>query len=236
MVLNFKRIPYTQSFISYPDIAPLMKALSVPPLKEMTPYTLPAIVHKASITSPESGAMMDSLPIALHLDKTFPDHPLFPSGTGSYMLAVAVDELTRPVIRNAVGLIMPNVADFLDERGQKYFRETREKRFKKPLAELRPQGEQAIAEARENAKKAITQITDVLKNRKLAGCDTGPFFEGDEPGYADLTIVSFLAWFERADRPTFEKLLEAGSGELKPLWDACLPWLDGQGKEREWKL
>jgi glutathione S-transferase len=86
MVLNFKAIPYTQSWICYPDIAPLFQALSVPPIQGPALYTLPAIAHKATIPS-TSGAMTDSMPIALHLDKIFPDPPLFPSGQASYILA-----------------------------------------------------------------------------------------------------------------------------------------------------
>lgn len=69
MVLNYKGIPYTQTFISYPDIAPLLKKLEVPPNSKGMLYTLPGIVHKSSVASNPFGAMIDSFPIALHLDQ-----------------------------------------------------------------------------------------------------------------------------------------------------------------------
>jgi hypothetical protein len=47
MILNFKGNRYTQSFISYPDIKPLLRNLEVPALSPGIPYTLPAILHPA---------------------------------------------------------------------------------------------------------------------------------------------------------------------------------------------
>ena len=70
MVLNFKGIPYTQSYVSYPDIAPLLSHYGVTPHASGAQYTFPAILHKPSINSNAYGAMQDSLAIATHLDQT----------------------------------------------------------------------------------------------------------------------------------------------------------------------
>jgi hypothetical protein len=38
------------------------------------------------------------------------------------------------------------------------------------------------------------------------------------------------------DSAFFEKLMGLGDGEVKALWDACRPWLEGQGEEKEWPI
>ncbi|KAJ5116375.1 hypothetical protein N7456_000723 [Penicillium angulare] len=232
MALNFKKIPYTQSWVSYPDIAPLIKGLGVEPNATGTKYTLPAIVHK-SITSNSNSAMMDSLPIIEHLDKLFPEHPLFPSGEASYSLYLAVNRLSMrlgPAIRS---LVIPSVPDHLDPRGQEYFIRTRSEFFGKPLAEVRPTDEGEIAGLLEELQKELKGIITVLKGREGK---KGPFFEGETPGYVDLNFVCHLAFFHRFDRGLWEKLVAEGEGELLALWNACLPWLEGQGEEKEWPI
>ena len=232
-VLNFKGIPYTQSFISYPDIAPLLKQLSVPPAKEGMAYTLPAIVHKSSVTSNPNGALMDSTAIAFHLEKTFPSPTLFPSGDASYALTVAVGKILGSVAQKLAIFVLPNVAEFLDRRGKEYFVRTRTERFGKPLSEVRPKDEASLRSAVDGAKQDLATLAGMLKGREGK---TGPFFEGEKAGYADLMVVTFLAWFHRGDEPVWRELVAVGDGELKALWEACSGWLEGQGKEVEWEV
>lgn len=49
-------------------------------------------------------------------------------------------------------------------------------------------------------------------------------------------MVSFLAWVERADKELWRALLDVGQGELKALWEACVPWVEGQGEEKDWPI
>ncbi|GAD97222.1 hypothetical protein AN2592.2 [Paecilomyces variotii No. 5] len=236
MVLNYKGIPYTQSFISYPDIKPLLKQLQIPPNSTGIPYTLPGIIHKSSVTENPFGAMVDSLPIALHLEQAFPapSYPsIFPSGDGSYALALAVGFITNSLISKGYRLLMPNVPDRLDERGSKYFHETRTVRFGKPLAELLPKDQQEYDEIWKGFEKDLLTWTAMLKGKPGK---KGPFFEGEKAGYADIIAVSFMAWYERMDNETFQKMLKVGDGELKALYDASVQWVDGQGEEKEWPV
>ncbi len=75
MVLNFKRIPHTTTWISFPDIAASHRANNIPP--KLTNawlnlhYTIPAIRHR--IPGQADIALQDSLPVALYLEKAFPD-------------------------------------------------------------------------------------------------------------------------------------------------------------------
>ncbi|KAJ5377703.1 Glutathione S-transferase-like protein ustS [Penicillium cataractarum] len=229
-VLNFKAIPYTQSWISYPDIAPLTKGLGLGPNEVGIPYTLPVIIHK-SVTSNPHGAMMDSLPIVMHLDKAFPSRPLFPSGDASYALLVAVSKIASgmgPAVRS---LIIPRVADYMDPRGKEYFTETRSKFFGKPLSEVRPTDQGTIDELWKQVEIEAGPLVKMLKGREGK---KGPFFEGETPGYVDLYLACQFAFFERIDREAFDRLMAIGNGEFKALWEACEPWIDGQGEEKEW--
>lgn len=232
-VLNFKGIPYTQSWISYPDIAPLTKGLGLGPNETGIPYTLPAIIHKSSVKSNPYGAMMDSLPIVLHLDKTFPSRPLFPSGDASYALYLAVSKIASslgPAIRS---LIIPEVAQYMDPRGKEYFIETRSKFFGKPLSEVRPTDKETIDGLWKQVESDALALVTILKGREGK---KGPFFEGETPGYVDLFLACNFAFFERIDRESFERLMAIGDGEFKALWEACEPWMNGQGEEKEWAV
>jgi glutathione S-transferase len=232
-VLNFKGIPYTQSWISYPDIKPLAISLGLPPNQEGRPYTLPAIIHKSSVTSHPSGAMMDSLKIAAHLDKVFPSPPLFPSGDASYALFVAVSKIMSLLEPGFRPFIIPRVVDHLDPRGQKYFHETRSAALGKPLSEVRPTDKDTIDRLWRLVETESVALIKMLKGMERK---EGPFLEGKKPGYADLFLACQLAFIERFDKELFGKFLDLGDGEIAALYHACLPWLEGQGGDKEWVI
>ncbi|OOQ88350.1 putative glutathione S-transferase [Penicillium brasilianum] len=232
-VLNFKSIPYTQSWISYPDIKPLAISLGLPPNEEGRPFTLPAIIHKSSTNSNPSGAMMDSLQIALHLDRDFPSPPLFPSGHASYALFVAVGKIVSLLEPGFRPFVVPRVVEHLDSRGQKYFHETRSAAFGKPLSEIRPTDKDTIDKLWtlvENESVALIRMLKGMEGKK------GPFFEGSKPGYADLFFACHLAFIERFDKDLFGKFMDLGDGEIAALYNACLPWLEGQGEDMKWTI
>jgi glutathione S-transferase len=177
--------------------------------------------------------MNDSWPVALYLDKAFPAPeypPLFPS-EGSQALALAVQQIVNGCMGKTSPILIPKVPlNILDDRDQEYFNRTRSspQMYGKPLSEVLAKGE-----ALEKAWKALLNDLRLLASM-LGANDKGPFFEGTKPGYADFLVVSFVAWYERVDRADFERIMGAGNGELKRLWDACLPWVNGQGVEKEY--
>ncbi|KAL2814961.1 hypothetical protein BJX63DRAFT_431066 [Aspergillus granulosus] len=236
-ILNFKGVPYTQTYVSYPDIVPLLESLSVPPHPEGTaaaPHTLPAIVHPTVKSNPH-GALMDSLPIARHLEELYPTPTIFPSGHASYALAVAVEKLMRDSLVAGYSLIIPPIRDILDPRGQEYYARTRATKafLGKPIEEARPTDEGEIQALVEKMKKEIRPLVVMLKGKTGK---TGPFFEGEKVGYADLIYISYMVWYKRADEKIWEELTQLGDGELRALWDAAYPWVEGQGEDREWKI
>lgn len=232
-MLNFKGIPYTQSWACYPDIKLLGASLGLPANEQGRAYTLPTIVHKASVTSTPSGAMTDSVPIALHLDKTFPSPPLFPSGDASYALFVAVAKIMTLIEPGFRPLIVPRVPDHLDARGKQYFTESRSAVFGKPLAEVRPTDKETLDKLWKIVETESAPLVKMLKGKDQK---KGPFFEGEKAGFADLWVACHLAFIERFDKELFGKFLGLGNGEIKALYEACLPWVEGQGEEREWPI
>ncbi|PYH94334.1 hypothetical protein BO71DRAFT_230542 [Aspergillus ellipticus CBS 707.79] len=230
-VLNFKAIPYTQSWISCPDIKPLITSLGLPPNAHGIPYTLPTILHKSSVTSHPSGALMDSHPIIMHLDNTFPSPPLFPSGDASYALLLAVTKITSLLEPAFRPMIVPRVAEHLDPRGREYFVETRSRALGKLLDQVRPRDEEGLERLWRVLESESAVLVGMLSGREGK---KGPFFEGEVPGFADLLLACHLGFIERFDGVLFGRLVGLGAGEMGRLYEACRPWFEGQGVEREW--
>lgn len=244
-VLNIKGIPYTQSWISYPDIAPLSIGLGIPANPEGSiRYTLPAIIHKPSITSNPNGAMHDSLPIALHLDKTFPapQYPsVFPHGQTSVALALATEQLFLHVVGKCSSLVFPGVADILDDRGAEYFERTRLPNWQRrrpdlnatKLADVKPKTEAELEKIIEESKKSLSVFDELLAG---GGENKGPFLEGEKPGYADVILAAYMAWIERPLPEFFARILDAGNGSIRRHWEASQGFLNGQGETKEWPV
>ncbi|KAJ5219911.1 hypothetical protein N7468_009115 [Penicillium chermesinum] len=232
LVLNFKGIPYTESWISYPDIEPLNKSLGLSPNEEGIPYTLPTIIH-SSVKSNPHGALTDSFPIIQHLDKVFPSPPLFPSGDASAAIAIVVGKVVSRMMPMFLKLAIPKVLPILDPRGQECFERTRRQAFGKPVEELYPKTDAEFAEVWKSLETEAEVLLEMLRGQEGK---KGPFFEGEKPGWADLHLVAFIAWFERSNQDVYEKLLGLGNGELKALYNACSPWLADNGTEKEWSI
>lgn len=174
---------------------------------------------------------MDSLQIALHIDKTFPSPPLFPSGDASYALLIAVVKIMSLIDTGFRPLIVPRVVEHLDPRGQVYFHETRSKVSGKPLSEVRPTDKGSLDQLWKIIETESSTLIAMLRGRDGK---KGPFFEGEKPGYADLVYAAQLAFIERFDETLLERCFGLGEGEIRALYTACLPWLEGQGEDREW--
>ncbi|KAL3451474.1 hypothetical protein BJX65DRAFT_304058 [Aspergillus insuetus] len=244
LALNYKRIPYTQSYISLPDIEPLLQSLCIPahaPGSAPKPYTLPAIIHPSlKAESNPSGALNDSIPIALHLDEIFrtPEYPtLFPNGQASYALAVAVNELMRNVVFAGYALLVARIADILDEpRGKEYFISTRSESLGKPLSEVQPTDQEEVTRLINEMKKKMGVIAQMLKGGREKRKKAGPFFEGDQPSLADFIFQAFLLWVKVSNEDIWAELVGVGDGEVRALWDAVYPWVEGQGEEVAWDI
>ncbi|KAI1971042.1 hypothetical protein LOZ53_005706 [Ophidiomyces ophidiicola] len=235
LVLNFKRIPYTQTYLPFPAVAPVLRALRLPPLTNgPMPYTLPAILHAPSIpAAPTTHALNDSWPIALHLERAFPapGYPsIFPT-PASYPLAVAVQNIIINALYGGVSLHIPKVLNCLEPECAEYFDRVRSIRFSTPsLAALAAQGPE-LDRVWADLEKEFGLLAEMLRGVDGVDKKSGPFFEGDQPGYADLLLAAWFGWYYRMDRADFERLMDIEkNGEFRSLWEACRPWIEGQGE------
>lgn len=130
-------------------------------------------------------------------------------------------------------LIIPKVPAILDEKGSEYYRVTRSWKavYGMPLDQLLASGEELEKEWK-GMLADIEVLANMLKGHQGKQESKGPFYEGDKPSYTDLLVVSFLAWVERTDKKDWERVMSVGDGELTRLWEACLPWVNGQGEEK----
>ena len=98
-----------------------------------------------------------------------------------------------------------------------------------------------------DALKPITRALAAANESGEEGSTSSPYLMGGEqPTYADLIVLGFLAWAHRAELAAgpdvepkggwFEPLLEADGGGLGRLWKAGKELIKGQGMGVvEWK-
>ncbi|EEP81383.1 predicted protein [Uncinocarpus reesii 1704] len=212
LVLNYKHIPYTQSYLSYTHISPILRSFNLAPLSNgPVPYTLPAIIHAPSLPSETGHALNDSWPIAQHLERTFPapEYPsIFPT-PASYPLAVAVQKILANVMVKGMSLHIPKVPNILEPSCAEYFHRTRAVRFGKSLPDFAARGPD-LERVWADIEAEFETLAAMLRGAQAMQAKTGPFFEGDKLGYADLVVVAWLGWYFRNDRADWERLVKVG--------------------------
>lgn len=235
ITLNYRAIPYTQSFVSYPDIAPISQRLRIPARQDdEIQYTLPAIIHPASLGN-ANPAINDSVQIALHLEQVYDaanGHPsIFPTPS-SLAIAREVESLLRckgGAVDSCRPIVYPRVAAFLDERGREYFEYTRRGYRGIRISTILPKTEAEMNLVYWNVERGFTKIVEMLAG---GNSKEGPFFEGELFGFADAVVLGVLGWFQKADQVLFERVTNLGDGALKRMWEASQQWMRGQGEEK----
>ncbi|KAF8588672.1 hypothetical protein K439DRAFT_1629461 [Ramaria rubella] len=120
-----------------------------------------------------------------------------------------------------VPLLLPAVHAVLDERSKVYFRETREKWYNKKLEEFSPEG--PVRDAHWKAlNEAFDQVAAIMEKN-------GPGVDfvagGDEPTWADIFIVSYLAWIKAVLPDEWENRVKKWSGgKWATLMDKTEQW------------
>ncbi|KAJ6557293.1 hypothetical protein DFH09DRAFT_541899 [Mycena vulgaris] len=204
--LNFKGLPYSTTWVEYPDIADVCKAIGAEPSmirKNGTPYySLPVI------RDPNTGTVVsDSARIAEYLDATYPDTPkLIPAGTRTLQKAfrAAFDNASGPI----APYIIPAIAGILRPRSEEYFVRTREEHFKKKLADLVPTGE-----AHEIAWKEVEAGYGKIHGWMLEG---DPFVMGETISLADFCVAGEMQW------------CMTGFGADSDKWKDMMTWHGGR--------
>ncbi|KAG8683631.1 hypothetical protein FRC11_013273 [Ceratobasidium sp. 423] len=189
LALIYKRLPYRVEYVSYPDIEPTLKRLGVPPTSDKAPqYTLPMIADPSSDPGGNPTYIADSFKIALYLDEKYPNptYPtLFPPGTRALQRIFAghVSTLIYPMAPTMLPLV--GRSGFLDDRGEEYYRRTRQARYGKSLDQLAEEGLQTWGQVQESW-DAFGRLISVDEGPKKAS----PFIMGSQISYADLLLVA----------------------------------------------
>lgn len=182
LVLNLKGIPYKTEWLEYPDIAPTLKQLNIPPSEPpATAYTSPTIrISDKYVT--------DSRKIADVLEKKNPS----PSLHLDSPILKKVEELAPQCVMSLGPVFIPRIPRFmLNPRSAEYFERTREARFGMSLSQLEKEkgGESAWKAAEPKWKELGT----------LLKAEGGPFFMGKTGKHIGSILSSQRAWSMSAD-------------------------------------
>lgn len=244
LLLNAKQIPYTEQFVSYPDIAPLLSSYGIKPNTKGTPYTLPAIQHE----SVPGMMMMGSIEIARHLDALYPDAPVhaFPEPKDQSKALWAESQKTfnslifPPNDAGFQALVFPKIPGILDPRGTEYFIRTRTEEHPERVSPLQwgsdpEQDFQAMVPAFNAYNRYLISKQDQATHE---GRGAGPFLWGETVTMGDVWLVSCLVWLRSAGEEWLDRLLASDVGMVRGVWEAfeSRGWLTGQGEERELQM
>ncbi|CAK7218902.1 hypothetical protein SEUCBS140593_003711 [Sporothrix eucalyptigena] len=193
--LHRKDLSYTTQSVDYPDIESTFAPTSLPAKDDpVEPYEMPVLRFRTD--GAEDLYLMDPALIIAKLDELVPDPPLRFASPRAVEARAIFGPAFAPLLQIAVGRV-PTV---LSERSKQGFLAKRKARWGKSLEEW-------VAERPQNFLLATAETRLTLFGRWLEEGNQGPFVEGSEPGYSDMTVVSIL---EFARRVGASEAFEAG--------------------------
>ncbi|KAF9132528.1 hypothetical protein BGW39_011880 [Mortierella sp. 14UC] len=204
LALNHKNVPYETVPVTFidipvliPKVCPNVKAPTVPTLKVA-----------------DSEGLQDSLAIAEYVEKTHPKGPsIFGSNPSEKNLQLFFDSYVstrlHPVIQRLVYIEM---YEDQDAENAAYFKSSREK------------GGKTLAELGGDRVQNLKELKDNLGLIHTALLRSGGWITGEQPGWADFTLISAFIWFHSFAPQKFEE------GVLNAVDDQVLRsyWLKAQ--------
>lgn len=125
----------------------------------------------------------DSWAIAKYLEDAYPDRPsLFGGGAGRALTLAFQNWVLCEVYAKVAPLVVADIVDHLDEADKAYFRESREKRFGKPLEEVQAGRDDRLDAFRGSLHPARMTLREQ------------PFMGGEAPLYVDYVLFAALLW------------------------------------------
>lgn len=211
LMLNYKSIPYTTTFIEFPDISSTLAALGIPPNSTgKQAYTVPAVHH-----IPSNTFLMDSAVIAPFIETTYPE-PALPL---TFDLGIEIEKKARAVVGPAFNTsLTPRELSILSPRSQEYFRRTREAALGHPLEDL------IAGDKEELAWKAVEDDARAAGALMRTHKEEGPFVLGAQPSLTDFFIAGALQSARVVDEGVWERCV-AMEG-YKEVYEACEQWME----------
>ncbi|CAK7234011.1 hypothetical protein SBRCBS47491_008805 [Sporothrix bragantina] len=179
-VLHRKGLTYTIEPVEYPDIEATFAPTSLPAKADpVEPYELPVLRFQAQGT--EDLYLMDPPGIIAKLDELVPEPRLSATSPRAAEARAIFFPALAPLLQAAVG----HVPSVLSDRSRQGFLAKRKARWGKTLDEW--VAERPLENQLKTAEPRLLQLEEWLEQGS-----EGPFIDGHEPGYADMTIVSIL--------------------------------------------
>ncbi|KAK4493945.1 hypothetical protein PRZ48_015131 [Zasmidium cellare] len=219
MVLNYKKIPYTTTFITHEEITPTLSALGIPanppkpagaPGPPVSPYTVPAI------QLPDGTAVMDSASIVVKLEELYPEPGLHLENNLHNEIGKVLGQLMMPIMAVCYPLIQRNVLVAETVPG---WTAKKEAGFGMSIEELeRTKGGEAAWKAAEPGFESLRRFLEENKR------DEGPFVCGSQVSYVDFVVASMIESFKRIDGVLYERFC-GNAPRAKVVHEACGEWL-----------
>jgi len=124
----------------------------------------------------------DSFDIALYLEDTYPEKPLFGNDIARAQAVVLNDWLNRTLVLGIFPMIVADIHGYLDAKNAAYFRETREKFLGCTLEDAQGTRAERLAPFR----ASLAPLRAALK--------AGDFLAGDAPGWLDHAAFGPFIW------------------------------------------
>lgn len=218
--LNYKQLPYRTEWVETADIREIAQHIGAPPTGKKRDGTL--IYTVPIIFCPHcSQHVSNSLDIAIHLDRAFPEKPrLFAPGLADEALVKAWDDHWHQL----VGLHFFTVCGArthaqLPPRSGAHFRRTREGIFKVSLEQQT--GPERVAASWPALRKGLSRMAQYTPPGETY------FAGGDAPTYPDCVMAAFLVWMKRLfgrDSPEWQSIESWDEGRWARLMRAFEQW------------
>jgi glutathione S-transferase len=185
-----------------------------------TPFTsVPAVEGGVSKTVPVirdgDKVVADSFAIALYLDDAYPDSPTLFGGDGGKAMARFIERWSQLTIHPYLGAAaLTDIHARLAPPDQAYFRDSREKRYGKPLEEVSAPREAQLAAFRASLEPLRNMLT------------YQPFIGGSTPLYPDYVVFGAFQWV-RVMSP-YQTL--ASDDPIADWFERCLDLHGGLGR------
>lgn len=160
--------------------------------------------------------VQDSFAIAEYLDARYPERPALFGEPGGRGLARFVESWSQRTIHPyIVSVAILDIHALLDEENQRFFRESRESRFGRPI--------ETVQDGR--SPEALAAFSKTLEPLR-ATLARQPFLAGDAPMFADYIVFGAFQWHRVVSDFA---LLDTGD-PIHEWFERCLDLHDGLGR------
>lgn len=198
LLLNYKQIPYTTTFLLHQEIGSTLSSIGLPPnppKKEGTPGPQPSAYTVPAIKFPNGEAAMDSPVVALEVNKRYPEPRL---DMAEELQAKAMPILGE-ILPALLGEFYPRIQrDILLPEVVEGWTRKKEAMFGMSMAEFQAQRGGEVAWGK--AKPGFEKLRAFLQE------GGGPFVKGKEVTYLDFVLAALMESVKRIGEDMFERL------------------------------